>query len=258
MSRVTSHWSLVTYIIKYYKMQKIITCLILVSAWASSLSAQSALPENPADSIMHVIPTKDFRITGDGSAAEWDKASWHLLKQPGTQRYETRIRIMYSDSGIYCLYHCEDRKITATLKGDFLDLWNEDVVEAFFWTDESMPVYFEYELSPLNYELPILVPNYDGEFLGWRPWHYEGNRVIRHGASVQYKSGTSEPLSWIAEFYIPYTLLRPIVRKPPVPGDRWRANFYRIDYDEGPAEWYWMPVPGTFHDYKRYGTLTFQ
>jgi hypothetical protein len=60
------------------------------------------------------------------------------------------------------------------MQGDFLDLWNEDVVEAFFWTDESNPIYFEYELSPLNYELPILVPNNKGKFLGWLPWHYEG------------------------------------------------------------------------------------
>ena len=42
--------------------------------------------------------------------------------------------------------------------GDFLDLYNEDVVEVFLWPDESFPVYFEYEVSPLNYELPIIIP----------------------------------------------------------------------------------------------------
>ncbi len=57
---------------------------------------------------------------------------------------------MYSDSGIYCLYQCTDSAIISTLKGDFLDLWKEDVVEAFFWTDERIPVYFEYELSPIE------------------------------------------------------------------------------------------------------------
>ena len=59
----------------------------------------------------------------------------------------------------------------------FADLWTEDVVEIFFWPDEEMPVYFEYELSPRNYELPILVPNKAGSFLGWRPWKYEGERA---------------------------------------------------------------------------------
>ena len=37
-----------------------------------------------------------------------------------------------------------------------MDLWNEDVFEVFLWTDERYPVYFEYEISPLNHELPIL------------------------------------------------------------------------------------------------------
>ncbi len=234
--------------------------VVFILAWAVTgiLQAQPVLPEHPADSIMMVVHTADFRITGDGSAPEWAKAQWQVLQQPGTKRYETRVRVMYSDSGIYCLYHCEDTKITSTLEGDFLDLWNEDVVEAFFWTDERMPVYFEYELSPRNFELPILVPNYDGRFLGWRPWHYEGNRLIRHATSIQTEKSGGNPVSWTAEFYIPYTILNPIVTKPPVSGTRWRANFYRIDYDDGPAEWYWLPVPGTFHDYKRYGTLLFQ
>ncbi len=39
--------------------------------------------------------------------------------------------------------------------------------------------------------------------------------------------------SWTAEFYIPYALLKPIISGPPVKGSRWRANFYRIDYDHG-------------------------
>jgi hypothetical protein len=61
-------------------------------------------------------------------------------------------------------------------------LYNEDVIEAFFWPDEKNPLYFEYELSPLNYELAILVPNNKGNFFGWRPWHYEGDRKTRHTA----------------------------------------------------------------------------
>ena len=52
--------------------------------------------------------------------------------------------------------------------------------------------------------------------------------------------------------------LKPVISGPPVKGSRWRANFYRIDYDHGQSEWSWLPVPGTFHDYKRFGTLEFK
>ena len=141
--------------------------------------------------VLKVKHTADFIITGDGSAANWGNASWLTISQRNKTNveYQTQVKVLYSDSGIYCLYNCEDRKITATLKEDFLDLFNEDVAEAFFWTDETVPMYFEYELSPLNYELPILVPNIKGNFFGWRPWHYEGSRRTRHETHIRKKGG---------------------------------------------------------------------
>jgi hypothetical protein len=207
--------------------------------------------------LMHIKKTNDFQITGDGSAANWNSAQWATLPQRNniSAAYQTQIKLLYSDSGIYCLYRCEDKKITATLKEDFLDLWHEDVVEAFFWTDESTPIYFEYELSPLNYELPILIPNFKGDFLGWRPWHYEGNRKTKHATHIN-KNGDGTA-SWIAEFYIPYTLLKPLQNVPPTKGTKWRANFYRIDHDNGEAYWSWQLTRTNFHDYERFGTIVF-
>ena len=62
-----------------------------------------------------------------------------------------------------------DRRLTASFEEDFSDLWKEDVFEAFVWPDERDTLYFEYEISPLGRELPILIPNLDDRFLGWRP-----------------------------------------------------------------------------------------
>ena len=207
---------------------------------------------------MKVKHTGDFVITGDGSAASWSNAEWLIIPQRNSTNvaYQTQVKVLYSDSGIYCLYSCEDRKITATLKEDFLDLFNEDVVEAFFWTDETVPMYFEYELSPLNYELPILVPNIKGNFFGWRPWHYEGSRRTRHATHISKKG--EAVTAWTAEFFIPYALLKPMTNVPPQKGTRWRANFYRIDYDKDPVTWQWQVVQNeTFHDYERFGAIVF-
>jgi hypothetical protein len=163
--------------------------------------------------------------------------------------------MLYSETGVYCLFENEDNKISATMKNDFDDIYNEDVVEVFFWTDESSPIYFEYELSPNNVELPILVPNYDGKFFGWRPWHYEGDKKTRRGATI-HKNG-EQVLGWTAEFFIPFKLLNPMQNVPAVPGTRWRANFYRIDYDNGSAQWSWRPTRKNFHDYNSFGTIVF-
>ena len=129
------------------------------------------------------------------------------------------------------------------------------------WPDERWPVYFEYEISPLGRELPILIPNFEGKFLGWRPWHYDGPR--RTSKAVAVRGGVAQPGAsvegWCAEVFVPYDLLKPLQNVPPRPGTKWRANFYRVDYDAGePISWDWARVGDSFHEYQRFGTLEFQ
>lgn len=204
----------------------------------------------------------DFKVTGDGSSEHWNKANWIILEQRSNREfpYLTKVKVLYSETGIYLLYDCQDTRLTTTMKADNLNLWLEDVVEAFFWTDETFPVYFEYEISPMNYELPIMVPNYKGNFFGWLPWHYEGDKKIQHQTSVtggKKKSGRTVT-GWKAEFFIPYKLLVPLNNVPPVSGTKWRANFYRIDYDHGQTTFSWQKTDKTFHEYFNFGTLVFE
>lgn len=202
--------------------------------------------------------TSDFALTGKGDAKAWEKADWiSLTKRKGVSDYKTQAKLLYSDSGIYALFSCKDKKITATLKEDFANLWTEDVVEIFFWPDETVPLYFEYELSPLNYELSILVPNMDGNFLGWKPWQYEGERKTRHATKI-INDNQHNPTEWVAEFFIPYALLKPLRNVPPKKGSQWRMNMYRIDYDQEYTSWTWKPVETNFHDYERFGVMKFE
>jgi hypothetical protein len=214
------------------------------------------------DSLLIVKNTVDFELDGKGTAAQWSKADWVTLTQQRTAGLQlaTRAKVLYSNTGMYFLIECEDRKLTATLTEDFANLYNEDVVEVFLWTDESIPVYLEYELSPLNYELLIMVPNLNGKFYGWRPRHYEGANRVRHATSVRggKKESGAAISGWTAEFFIPYSVMKPIVQAPPTSGTRWRGNLYRIDYDQGFSGWSWQKTRTNFHDYQRFGTLVFE
>lgn len=227
----------------------------LLCLLSTLVAAAQSVPGGKDDGTLKVRHTPDFELRGDGSSEEWNKADWVTVGRRGDAvTYNTEMKVLYSGTGIYCMFRCEDKKVTATLKEDFADLYREDVVEVFFWPDESMPVYFEYELSPLNYELAIMVPNYNGRFFGWRPWHYEGNRRTRHATNISKKEGDA---TWTAEMFIPYALLQPLIPGPPAKGDRWRANFYRLDYDNGDTRWAWQPVRTNFHDYESYGSIVF-
>jgi hypothetical protein len=235
-------------------------CRAVLLAGSIALSAVNIQTE-PRPTLQ-VRPTQDFEVTGAGEHAAWRQIEWTSLRrrEPDGHPYESRFKMLYSSTGLYFLMEGKDRKLTATMNEDFHDLWKEDVFEVFLWTDERYPVYFEYEISPLNRELAILVPNFDGKFLGWRPWHYERGRLVRKATSAI--GGPKEPHAaiegWRAEFYIPYELLTPLQNVPPTPGTRWRANFYRMDYDDGRTTgWDWVRVGESFHEYEKFGELVF-
>lgn len=219
--------------------------------------------EPPARKTLKVARTDDFEVTGDGSAAAWNKAVWESLLPRGEKKREdkTQVKALHSAKGLYFLMQGADRAVTSKMNEDFADLWKEDVFEVFLWPDEKTPLYFEYEISPLGYELPIIVPNFKGRFFGWRPWHYEGDRKIKKATSVQggTKTSGSACSGWTAEFFIPYALLTPLENVPPKPGTTWRANFYRMDYDGGQtASWDWSRVGPSFHDIQNFGVLVFE
>lgn len=221
-----------------------------------ALAACTSFPE------LHVKAVEDFEVTGTGEAPAWAKTDWTPLRtrQPEGLPYETRFKMLYSATGLYVLMDGTDRILTTTGRKDFSNLWEEDVFEIFFWTDESAPLYFEYEISPLGFELPILVSNNGGTFMGWLPWYYLNERRIRKATSARggpRKEGAGVQ-GWTAEIYIPYALFKGINGAPPRPGSSWRANFYRMDYDEGrKTQWEWAPVGATFHEYRKFGILRF-
>lgn len=212
---------------------------------------------------MKISLVDDFEVTGDGSAPAWQGIPWEPLVRVGDGRaaYATRAGILWSKTGLYFLVDCEDSRLTCTMTRDCDDLFREDVVEVFLWPDEAHPVYFEYEISPLNVELPILVSNHDGIFHGWLPWHYNGKRRVRHATAVRggSKEQGAQVTGWSTEFFIPFELMTGLGNTPPHPGSRWRANIYRIDYDAGSAShWAWHPETAQrFHDFRQFGVLEF-
>ena len=235
----------------------------MMAGWGVLALTKQTTREEPMTKVLHVRPTEDFTVDGSGNAAAWQAVAWEPLQSRTVERrpYVTRVKTLYSKTGLYVLMEAEDRTITATMSEDFLDLWTEDVFEFFLWPDEQYSVYFEYEISPLGFELPILIPNFEGKFLGWRPWHYDGKRKTQKATTVLGgpKQSGARVTGWTAEVFVPYDLLKPLQNVPPQPGARWRANFYRVDYDQGKSvSWDWSRVGPSFHEFTKFGTLVFE
>jgi len=215
------------------------------------------------DQVQTTIPrVDDFEVSGTGSAPAWAACDWLTLARVSDVHsdYATRCKMVYSETGIYFLVDCEDRVLTCTMTEDYDNIFQEDVVEVFLWPNEEQTLYFEYEISPLEVELPILVPNC-GVFMGWLPWQYSGGRRTRKATGVRggEKASMASVDGWTAEFFIPFALLKGLGNVPPGPGTRWRANVYRIDYDgEEPVQWALCEDSGTnFHNFRGFGTIEF-
>jgi hypothetical protein len=210
-----------------------------------------------------IHPTTDFEITGKGDAAAWSSCEWiSLTPFGGSATFATKIKALYSSKGVYFLFDCEDQKLTSTILEDGGALFDEDVVELFLQPDESQRLYLEYEVSPLDKQLLLLVPNDGRHFFGWVPQpHLEADRLPRHATSI--RGGTREPhakvTGWSAEIFVPYLLMIGLGNVPPKKDTVWRGNFYRIDYDEKPRTYFsWCRDTGRiFHDFKHFGWLRF-
>lgn len=234
---------------------------VILTVLFMTILSSTAVSQNSAEAIK-VKRTSDFELSGEGKNKAWETASWNLMtsSEKGEAR-KSRFKILYSDKGVYFLFHNEDGVLTATKTADFEKLWLEDVAEVFLWPDTTETIYFEYEISPLNYELPLIIPNLKGKFLGWIPWQYTGDRKVIHFTHIEggEKKSGSKITGWYAEFFIPYTLMSPLPNVPPKSGTNWRGNMYRVDYDaEKTVRWYWKPIETNFHQFAKFGVLIFE
>ncbi len=236
--------------------------LRLVFMLGMSLLSVYSYAEQSDSTRIFIKKTDDFQVSGTGDYAGWSQTDWVPLtiQESAGRTLGTKTKVLYSETGLYFLFQSDDQKLTASIQEDFASLWREDVVEVFLWPDPAVPIYFEYELSPLNYELPILVPNINGKAQGWKPWNYRGKNKTQHATSIQggEKTGNAAIAGWTAEFFIPYALMSPIVQAVPASGTTWRGNLYRIDYDQGYQTWSWKKTSGSFHEFSKYGTLIFE
>jgi hypothetical protein len=241
---------------------KLITLLLVVISWQHGLANPIGKTYLLNDTPLVVRRCADFGITGKGENMQWDKTSWVTLKQIDKtgKDIETRFKILYSATGLYVLFSGQDEKITSPYNNDYDLLYNGDVFEVFFHPDPASPLYFEYEVSPLNKELVLLISQKNKKFTRWRPFGQPEQKIIKNVniRGGQMSSG-SKIEGWSAEMFFPYELLGPMITAGPVSGMRWNANFCRLDYDSGKMiKWSWSPIKVSFHEFQSYLPIRFE
>ncbi len=186
----------------------------------------------------------------DETAAGWKDLAPNLLcltVDGARPKQATGVRFGWDAVSLRVLFVAEDEHPWATLREHDAPLYKEEVFEVFLDTEGDGLGYFELEVNPNNAVLDGAMRRVRSGYRKDFRWHCEG---LETAARVF-------PGGWAAEFSIPFASVAPV---PPAPGQRWRANFTRIDRPPGvPRELSaWSPTGlAQFHVPDRFGFLEF-
>lgn len=172
-------------------------------------------------------------------------------------RLSTTVSAYYDDRFLTAVFCAADDHIVATMFRHDDPLYDEDVVEVFL-APRTPAEYFEIEVSPLGSTFDARIESPQGVRSSMRvdrQWHCTG--LV---AAVRKILESRRLLSLDIVIRIPFASLG---SPPPREGDRWSANFFRIDRHPSEGDEYsaWRPTmkdPADFHVAQSFGRLQFQ
>ncbi len=226
-------------------MKRIIYFLILyLFALPVTGYCQAELPPPPAYECQYA----GEQITVDGYMNEpaWEKA-------PRTERfaditngkelkYETWVKMLWNNEGIYIAYYIQEEDIWGTItRRDAFSYYDNDV-EVFFDPNGDGLDYYEVEMTALNQIYDIhwnTRLTWGKEALTTPPGIWDINfdfAGLEH--AMQYEGTLNWPKDkdkyWTVELFFPWYSFSQYAGMPlpPNPGDTWRIDFYRGQYDD--------------------------
>ncbi len=201
------------------------------------------------------------RIDGVLDDAAWSAAPEVLLVGSFDGRkasLTTRARLTWDDANLYVAFDSDDPDAWGTFRQRDDPIYTQEAVEIFLDADGDGRTYNELQVSPHN----VL---FDAFFAERRKDLEKGMLWSSGAVSAVKVRGTldedgDQDQGWSVELRIPYANLASVPRIPPVKGDRWRFNLYRLEAHgrkkvEGMA---FSPLQvGDFHHLPRFGWLIF-
>lgn len=171
-------------------------------------------------------------------------------------RLETKVYCFQDEHSLSVLFAGEDDSVTASYREHDDPLYEEDVLEIFL-APETLTTYWEIEVNPLGaiFDARVSSPyGTRGAMSVDRGWTCEGLQAFQK-RDRNLSEGTWRFSTLIS---IPFRSLSVPV---PAPGDRWRANFFRIDrHPSGDEFTAWQATarkPPDFHVPAAFGYLLF-
>lgn len=203
-------------------------------------------------------------LDGVGRTGSWTSAvalPRFVLHDGQPTRQATTARLCWADTALYIAFEVGDDDIWGTYRERNSPIYDEEVVEVFLDLTGEGECVFEFEVSPHNVVLDGVNLRRGDKFDWDDTWSCDG-LVTAVAVDGQPDDLSTTDTGWTATLAIPFAGLG---RSTPVPGERWRANLFRIDRPRrGGSDEYqaWCPTQGTgapplYCVPARFGTLVF-
>jgi hypothetical protein len=222
--------------------------------------------------------TEPPNIDGNPDKEYWANIPWSDafvdIADGPTPRHETRMKIAWGSWGMAIVAWLEEPHLWATLTEHDSVIFRDNDFELFIDPDGDTELYGELEINALNTTWDLLLNRpYKKQGTPIDSWEIKGLKTAVHlKGTLNNPNDTDE--GWGVEILIPWRSLKEISRGihcPPEPGDRWRINFSRVQWDlevvdgkyqkiAGRPEhnWVWSPMGEIdMHIPERWGYLEF-
>jgi hypothetical protein len=202
-------------------------------------------------------------IVVDGRLDEpsWQAAEPIALVQAASgqaPRLPTMAKMLWDERFLYVAFHCVDTDIWGTITERDGPMYEEEVVEVFIDANRDRISYVELEVNPLNVPLDLFVLNRGGRL--WQLWDWD-SEGFQHAVVVDgyLNQREREDRSWTVEMALPLADLALAPHIPPLDGDVWNVNLYRIDRGRERNEFSaWSPTRVfNYHVPSRFGEVVF-
>ena len=197
-----------------------------------------AMPFAPRRYVAHRSPS---RMNVDGKLDEpgWASASWSdpFIDIEGDRgprpRFRTRAKMLWDDEYFYVAAEMEEPDVWGTLTERDSVIFHDNDFEIFIDPDGDTHAYYELEVNALGtpWDLMLLKPYRDGG-PAIHAWDIAGLQVGVDVRGTLNRPGDADE-GWTVEIAMPWKILREAApdHQPPRPGDRWRVNFSRVEWN---------------------------
>lgn len=168
----------------------------------------------------------------------WETADWtdefvdiegDIRPKPAKQ---TRVKMLWDDDYFYFAAELIEDQIWATLTERDSVIFQDNDFEIFIDPDGDTHHYYEFEINALNtvWDLLLVKPYRDGG-PPVNSWDISGLKTAVHIDGELNRPG-ADNRKWSVEVAIPWASLRECApeSRPPVPGEFWRVNFSRVQW----------------------------